>query len=493
MVDTPSSKPSIIAQLLSGSLWVMGSHVAVLGFVFFAQRIILTQLTPEQNGTLFLERRLTELFVGLIADFGMNGLVLRRASQDRERLVEIVSSALWFRLILWALTTVAALGYVLSIGGPVIDVAMWSLFMLIASRTTLIRYTLEIQHRAHSRFMLPSLVAILDGALFFLGIWWFRESCTPTNVIAIFLISAIPGFVIIAAIGGGRALLPSHARMHEMRAIALQSLPLILYVVLWGFQDKIDAAILEMFAARADVGVLGAAYTSLGPLVAFLPQTLAMVVLPEIARQMKLEQNKAFEIISGLLRLTLVITTAMAVVAILVLPMYMEFVSGGRYTGFAYVFEAFLWTAPCVGIMACSQEVLVAMGLQKQTVRIAVVMVICTFLGGLALVPVYHVGGSIISKVVASLAGALAAAILVVRAMGHNVSLSFVVRVIIFVVSSVLAVKAAQWMIAQGYIYASLAAVLLGLGVIALATALRFINYHEWVLVRNVILRRGTQ
>ncbi|MFN5877214.1 MAG: hypothetical protein ACK45E_13200, partial [Ignavibacteria bacterium] len=101
MVDTPSSKPSIIAQLLSGSLWVMGSHVAVLGFVFFAQRIILTQLTPEQNGTLFLERRLTELFVGLIADFGMNGLVLRRASQDRERLVEIVSSALWFRLILW--------------------------------------------------------------------------------------------------------------------------------------------------------------------------------------------------------------------------------------------------------------------------------------------------------------------------------------------------------------------------------------------------------
>ena len=133
------------------------------------------------------------------------------------------------------------------------------------------------------------------------------------------------------------------------------------------------------------------------------------------------------------------------------------------------------------------------MGLQKQTVRIAVVMVICTFLGGLALVPVYHVGGSIISKVVASLAGALAAAILVVRAMGHNVSLSFVVRVIIFVVSSVLAVKAAQWMIAQGYIYASLAAVLLGLGVIALATALRFINYHEWVLVRNVILRGRTQ
>lgn len=78
----------------------MGAQAAVLLLVFFAQRIILTALTPEENGTLFLERRLTEMFVGLLADFGMNGVLLRRPRKSPS-----ADSRLWPRLYGFALVS----------------------------------------------------------------------------------------------------------------------------------------------------------------------------------------------------------------------------------------------------------------------------------------------------------------------------------------------------------------------------------------------------
>lgn len=483
---------SIAARIFSGSVWVMGAHVAALGFVFFAQRIILTALSPEQNGTLFIERRLTELFVGLIADFGMNGVVLRRASQEPHRIVEIVSSALWFRLTLWTSALAVVVGYVYVTNGPVLDVVLWSMFMLIATRTTLIRYTLEIQHRATSRFIIPSVVAVLDAALFFAVIWFFRDSCTPTNVILMFLVSAIPGFAIVATIGRGKALLPSKASLQEMKTIAMQSLPLVAYVLLWGLQDKVDAAILEMFASRSDVGVLGAAYTSLGPLIAFLPQTLAIVMLPEIARLMAQEPSRAYTVTHALLRVMLVATTAIAATSIMLIPMYMEFVSGGQYRGYEHVFELFVWTTPSLGILAFAQEALVAMGRQRETVIIALVMVVFTFVGGLSLVPAFTTTGSVTSKVIASVAGAVTSLLILRRQMSSSLHAGFFLRAFAFLGATVALVHGTQWTVQHGPISPIIAAFVVCGTVLGLATLMRFIDRNEWTLLTRLILRKAS-
>ena len=410
----------------------MGSQAAVLVLVFFAQRYILSALTPSENGTLFLERRLTELFVGLLADFGMNGVVLRRAAQEPHRRLEIVASAAWLRIVLWACMTCVVAFYIMFTNGPLIDVLMWSTFLLIASRTTLLRYTLEIQHRAASRFILPSIVALVDAVLFFALIWLFRDQCTPTNVIALFLISAIPGFLAVVLIGKGQALLPKNARLAEMRTLIVESVPMLAFIILWGFQDKVDAAILEVFATRSDVGVLGAAYTSLGPVISLLPQTLALVALPEISRLIQSDRQRAIGLTSGLVRFTLLASSAIAVIAIMMIPSFIEYVTGGRYSNSVDVFSLFVWTAPCIGVLVLIQEALVAMGRQRETLWIAIAMLIGTIAGGVILVPEYQTFGSVMAKVGASVAGALVALAVLHRSAGGLLEHGLILRSVAF-------------------------------------------------------------
>lgn len=463
----------------------MGSQAAVLVLVFFAQRYILSALTPSENGTLFLERRLTELFVGLLADFGMNGVVLRRAAQEPHRRLEIVASAAWLRIALWGCMTCIVAVYVLFTNGPLVDVLMWSTFLLIASRTTLLRYTLEIQHRASSRFVLPSVVALVDAVLFFALIWLFRDQCTPTSVIAMFLVSAVPGFIAVVLIGKGQALLPQNARLAEMRALIVESVPMLAFIVLWGFQDKVDAAILEMFASRSDVGVLGAAYTSLGPVISLLPQTLALVALPEISRLIQSDRRRAIGLTSGLIRLTLLASSAIAVVAIMMIPSFIAYVTGGRYINSVDVFSLFVWTAPCIGVLVLIQESLVAMGRQRETLWIALAMLIGTIAGGVVLVPQYQTYGSVMAKVLASVAGALVALAVLYRSAGGLLERGLILRSVVFgvgVVGTSYGLRASQLSVQM---YAAIMIV----SFVALAMVLRIITIQElrslWSMVRR--------
>lgn len=463
----------------------MGAQAAVLLLVFFAQRIILTALTPEENGTLFLERRLTEMFVGLLADFGMNGVLLRRAAQEPERRLEIVASAVWLRIGLWAVTTFAVGAYVVATAGPVIDVAMWSLFLLIASRTTLLRYALEVQHRAASKFILPSIVSVVDALLFFCLIWLYRDQCSPTTVITLFLISAVPGFLVVAGINRGQALRPSMARLREMRSLAFESLPMVAFILLWGFQDKIDAAILEMFASRSDVGVLGAAYTSLGPIISLMPQTLALVALPEISRLMSTDSKQAISLASSLLRFTLLASSILTVVSIALIPAFIQYVSGGRYNQSTQIFELFVWTAPGIGLLVFTQETLVAMGRQRDTLWIAIAMLIGTVVGGFTLVPIMQVQGSVIAKLFASISGAAVALLVLHRATQKTLERGLMLRGFVFI-AALVAVSCLLKML-----NASALAYLVGvITVVAIsATMLRIITNHEISLLWNLVTK----
>lgn len=463
----------------------MGSQGAVLVLVFFAQRYILSSLTPTENGTLFLERRLTELFVGLLADFGMNGVVLRRAAQQPERRLEIIASAAWLRLGLWGLMTCAVMAYVWAMHGPLIDVLMWSTFLLISSRTTLLRYTLESQHRAVSKFVVPSLVALADAALFFVLVWTYRDQCTPTSVIAMFLISAIPGFFVVLLLSKGQALLPRFARMHEMRTLVVESLPMLAYIILWGFQDKVDAAILELFATRSDVGVLGAAYTSLGPLISLLPQTLALVALPEISRLIQRDRQLAIGLTSGLVRLTLLASSAISVIAIMMIPSFIDYVTGGRYSNSVDVFSLFVWTAPCIGVLVLIQESLVAMGRQRDTLVIAIAMLLGTVVGGFLLVPEYQTLGSVMAKVVASVVGALVALAVLYRASHGMLERGLIFRTVTFGAG----VVSVSFLVQASHLSMPLYAGIMIVTFIVLAITLRIITAQElrslWKMVRR--------
>ncbi|MBU3678934.1 MAG: hypothetical protein FGM32_04920 [Candidatus Kapabacteria bacterium] len=432
---TPQDAPSgsVSARVISASIWVFGSQILSLVLVFVAQRLVLSSLDPESNGTLFLERRLTEVIVGLLADFGMNGIVVRRVAQEPARAAEILSSAFYVRLGLWSVCTLAVAVAGLASSLHMTDVILWCVYMLIASRAALLRYTLETRLRAASDFRLPSVLAVLDAAIFAALISMWRSALTPTVVIQAFVLSAIPGFLILLFVDRGRSTSWSTASRGEMTSIVREALPVVSATLLIAVHDKIDAFIVESFAGRAHVGILGAAYTTLGPLLAVIPMAVSYAAMPDVARLLPTDEARGLDVAMGVMKHLLVISLLVTSVATVVMPLFVDVVTKGRYLDSVHQFVWFVWSAPFVAILVYAQELSVAVKRQANLVRIAVALVLSTVGFGLLLIPSMQSLGAVIAKIITSVAGAAVSLWLLHATLGKRMSVTLVLRLMVLV------------------------------------------------------------
>lgn len=404
---------------------MFGSQILTLLLVFVAQRIILSSLDPASNGTLFLERRLTEVIVGILADFGMNGIVVRRVAQHPERAPQILASAFYVRLVLWTLCTllvgVAGLFSQLALA----DVILWAVYMLIASRTALLRYTLETRLRAASDFRLPSLLAVVDALLFVALIAFWKDSLSPSVVIQAFVLSAIPGFAVLLAIDRQRSTSWSLASAVEMRAIVGEALPVVAATILIAVHDKIDAFLVESFSGRASVGALGATYTTLGPLLAVIPMAVSYAAMPDVARLLKSDESKGLDVAVGVMKHLMVISLIVTSAATIVMPLFVDVVTKGRYMASLDLFIWFVWCAPFVALLVYAQELSVALGRQGYLLRIAAALVVCTIGFGAALIPGLSALGAVVAKILTSVVGAGVSLILLHRTLSWRAGAGF--------------------------------------------------------------------
>ena len=447
---TPQDAPSgsVSARVISASFWVFGSQMLSLALVFIAQRLVLSGLDPESNGTLFLERRLTEVVVGLLADFGMNGIVVRRVAQQPHRAAEILSSAFYVRLTLWTACTliVALAGWMSALA--ITDVILWCVYMLIASRAALLRYTLETRLRAASDFRLPSILAVMDAAMFAALIVVWRDQLTPSVVIQAFVLSAVPGFVALLLIDRGRSTSWMSCSRIEMRSILREALPVVSATLLIAVHDKIDAFIVESFAGRGHVGILGAAYTTLGPLLAVIPMAVSYAAMPDVARLLPTDETRGLDVAMGVMRYLLVISLLVTSVATVVMPVFVDVVTRGRYVDSVDQFVWFVWSAPFVAILVYAQELSVAVKRQSNLIRIASALVISTVMLGLLLIPSMQTLGAVIAKIITSVIGAAVSLWLLYTTLGERLSVMFALRSALLIFASA---ACALWLIdAQG-------------------------------------------
>ncbi len=447
---TPQDAPSgsVSARVISASFWVFGSQMLSLALVFIAQRLVLSGLDPESNGTLFLERRLTEVVVGLLADFGMNGIVVRRVAQQPHRAAEILSSAFYVRLTLWTACTliVALAGWMSALA--ITDVILWCVYMLIASRAALLRYTLETRLRAASDFRLPSILAVMDAAMFAALIVVWRDQLTPSVVIQAFVLSAVPGFVALLLIDRGRSTSWMSCSRIEMRSILREALPVVSATLLIAVHDKIDAFIVESFAGRGHVGILGAAYTTLGPLLAVIPMAVSYAAMPDVARLLPTDETRGLDVAMGVMRYLLVISLLVTSVATVVMPVFVDVVTRGRYVDSVDQFVWFVWSAPFVAILVYAQELSVAVKRQSNLIRIASALVISTVMLGLLLIPSMQSLGAVIAKIITSVIGAAVSLWLLYTTLGERLSVMFALRSALLIFASA---ACALWLIdAQG-------------------------------------------
>ncbi|MBC8124495.1 MAG: polysaccharide biosynthesis C-terminal domain-containing protein [Candidatus Kapabacteria bacterium] len=428
-----SPQPSIAKRVLSGSAWILGTQGLVLVLALLAQRIILSTLTKEELGTLAYERRMTDLIVGIIVDFGMNGIIIRRVVQHPERAQHIISSAIAFRLVMWIVATAASAGYALASGYSVVDVMIWSLYLLIAARTTMLRYAVEAPYRTSSRFHVISILGVVDALLFTFLIYLFRTQLSPLTVIEAYALAAIPGFTILVLLDKGRFIRPSFVKWTEIKTLVRESIPVISAVALVSLHAALDTILLEWYGTKRDLGVLAAIYASIGPFLVILPQAVSLTVMPEIARLGTADIERRSGIILTIVRLLVVLTVLIVSIAGPCLPAFIQLVSNGRYSAEHIQFFWFLWTAPFVAILIFSQELAITMGQQRYNMWLAVGLLAFTIVFGFALIPMLNSYGAVLARLATLVAGAGICFVVLRRIVGEHLDLFLVLRICVVI------------------------------------------------------------
>ena len=421
---------SAAQKVLTGGMSLLMAQGTMLVLTFLAQRIILSTLTKEANGFLFAERRFVDLFVIMAVDFGMNGIIVRRAVQEPDRAGAILSSAVAARLGLWVVASALVLGSSIIAGYDLIDVLIWSCYLLITARTGLLRYAFEIPGRSQMRFGLPTFTMILDSVLFLSGIWLQRDALTPSTVIATYAAASLPGFVIIMAADRGRFIRPAWVEWAEIKKILIESVPVFIAFGLMNVHDKIDAVLLDWFSTQREVGIYGAAYVSLAPLTGTVPLATVMVLVPVIARFAKTdwEACRAFSFTG----LRFLVSTAIVLCSVLsvLTPLLIELISKGRYADNQLQYLLFMWMPVPLFMLVYIQEMMIALGHQRLNVRITGTLAAVTLVAGVILIPELASIGAAATKLIAIIASTVFALVLFGSILKQGIDLQFVVSLV---------------------------------------------------------------
>jgi len=422
---------SLGRRVFSGGITMLFTQGVTIVLYFLAQRVILSTLTKEENGELFAVRRVADLILILLVDFGLNGVSMRRVIQQPEHAREILSSTLAFKLMMWVVATLLCFGYAQFAHLSIVDVVLWCLFLLLTSRSGMLRYTMELPYRAHVRFGFVNGLAIVDAFVFVGLVMLWKDALTPSTVIVAYMCSTLPGFLTLLAMDKGRNFRPRWVSRAMMKSLVIDALPVLILVILTNIHDKIDGMMLERFSTPREMGIFSAAYQTLVPLTGTIPMAITMSLVPAVAHLAKENWEECRRFALTGLRIIILAGIAVSTVTSAAAPFIIDVVSKGRYADNLIHFVTFLWMPLPIFVLVFVQELMVAMGHQRRALPIAISLAVTTIATGLVLIPEWNAYGAVLSKLAAVGVSSIVSYVLLHRVLGESLTLSAPFRIVI--------------------------------------------------------------
>lgn len=479
-----AQRSTLASRVLAGGIQLMLTQGITIITYFLAQRLILSTLTKEANGELFAVRRIADLLVIVLVDAGLNGIAMRRIIQDPSSTQRVLSTTVMFRLVMWIVGTMICMLTGWLMHASLADLVMWCVFLLISVRSGLIRFTFELPYRAHVRFGIVNMLAIVDAAMFLGLIYFYRTQLNPSTIIFASVLSAIPGFALLALYDRGRTIRPKWASVTLLRSMLLEAVPIIITSVLVSFHDKIDAMMLDWFSTPLEVGIFGAAYNALSPLTAAIPSTMAMAIVPAVARLAREDMDACRRFATTGLRFLIVIAIGVSTVFSTLTGAVITIVSKNRYADNGIHFFTFLWMPVAIFMLVYVQELNIALGQQRKNFLTASMLAGITIVSGLILIPMHHAYGAILAKLFAVGCAAAVSYVVIHRVLDLSVDLWFVVRA-----GAAIAVCCAAAAILPGILGQAWAAGVNVVVFLATMIGLRIVNRGDIDLIRRLLTK----
>ncbi len=470
-----SETPALSSKgVLSHGIVAIAAQALNAAVTYFAILIIINELGEVRYG-MFSYTMVIIGITSMLADFGMNPVLLRQMSRTPGRSGQIVLEATLARLIL--IVPAAILTNVIGLiqrqeADFMVILNIMLLNMIFSAKLPIIRGTFETLFRSRARMSVPVLLALLDSAvLLLLALGWRQLFRLPRDAMIAYSASNLGGFFILLFLSlamlrrGPRSSL--RIEWKSIRILLRESAPLALFLILNALHLYIDSIYLDHYFSKQEVGEYNAALRLIIPLLS-IPTMVGWAVAPFIARfSAQADPSGAGKIrtLFGLGMKTLLLFGACAaVIGWREAETFVRLAFGGKYAGSVTPLLLYLVSYPVVAMNLFQVEVNNALGRQSRNTWAALIMALVSAAAGAMVIPFYGVPGAAGTKAFSVAVGFLFLFVALRRDITWNALLTFLKALVLtLLMAGVSLLVPARFWVAQCFAAAAIA----GIGLLA--------------------------
>lgn len=399
----PTSTQSASHRVISGAgiqfaLQLIGQVLALV-----VTRELLSTFSIAENGVFaFIQRTGTVIFT-LFVDAGMMNFAIRYTVSSPDETNEILSTLFKLRLALWAIVTTVMVGCGAFLAPEyTLSLLWWSIYFLFSAKVGLLRSILETVYRAHARFVFISVLGILDILILMILLLADLTKLSVHTVIVWYLLSSIPGFLILFVKIKGWNILMVPFSGTRARQLFHDILPFIGTTVLLYMNGYLETLFLTFFGGMKEVGVFEAVGRIIIPTFMIIG-SLVNGIYPFIVQFQKEDLERCKQYVFYGFKFTVIISLLMAIGLILTTPWIIHFFTGNNYASNTNEFMLYSWVITPNFCITYVLSVCVALGLQKRTFAITLALTGFGVIFDLIMIPLWMVPGAIVAKFLANI------------------------------------------------------------------------------------------
>ncbi len=401
--QNPSQSASYRAMSGAGSQFILqlvGQLIAL-----FITRELLSTFSIAENGVFAFIQKSGTLVFTLLVDAGMINFAIRYVVESPGETKSIVATLFKLRLALWAIVTTVLLACS-SIIAPeyTMPLFLWSVFFLLAGKLGLLRTALETVYRVNAHFVLISVLALVDTIILMALLLADLRELNIHNVMVWYLLSSIPGFLILFVKARGWEILAEPFSKVRARQLIIDILPFVGTTVLLHINSYSETLLLSLFGTMEDVGVFEALGRIVIPMFMII-NSLLNGIYPFVVQFQKDDIERCKQYVFYGFKISTVVSLLIALCIITTIPWIISFFTGGRYANSVDEFALYSWLIIPNFSYNYVLAICLAIGLQKRTTSMAAVLTIAELIVAPILISHFMVDGAVIAKLFSNVLG----------------------------------------------------------------------------------------
>lgn len=371
---------------------VLARSLGKEGFGFFSYAIVYTGL------------------FALIADLGMQSILVRELSRSKWNSGEVIGIAIMIKAGLSLFAVVLSIIFAFILGFPqdlFVVITILSFNILVTSKLSTFRVVFEAPYQSALRMEVPVLIHFADSLVLVGLIIWLAMSDAGLGTLAAgYVIASVPGTLLIVYFAAREFHTSFKFRKELVRYLILESLPLWFYSILMTLAAGIDTILLREFWDEGTVGLYSVALRLTLPWM-FIPNGIVVSIFPSLSRFHETSSDNIKSIFRLALKILLLFGLTLAIFTNFWGRDLINFLFSQEFGDSSGALSILMWSQAIFFLNFFFTATLTSLNYQKSTFFAAAMILLTSGLSNLILIPYFSLEGAAIARLISAAVGFL--------------------------------------------------------------------------------------